>query len=62
MFEHLNVYHKAVDFSDRALELTEGFPGGCGFLADQLNRAALPIATNLPEGNGRFMKAEPTSS
>jgi four helix bundle protein len=39
-------------------ELTHGFPRGFGFLADQLNRAALSIATNLAEGNGRFTKAD----
>ncbi len=54
MFENLDVYQKAVDFTDRAVSLTEEFPRGYGFLADQLNRAALSIATNLAEGNGRF--------
>jgi len=58
MFENLDVYQKAVDFADRVLEFTEGFPRGYGFLADQLNRAALSIATNLAEGNGRFTKAD----
>jgi len=58
MFENLDVYQKAVDFTDRAVGLTEDFPRGYGFLADQLNRAALSIATNLAEGNGRFTKAD----
>ncbi len=34
MFENLDVYQKAVDFTDRILELTEGFKRGYGFLAD----------------------------
>ena len=58
MFENLEVYQKAVDFTDRAVGLTEQFPRGYGFLADQLNRASLSIATNLAEGNGRFTKAD----
>ena len=58
MFEKLDVYQKAVDFTDRACALTEGFPRGYRFLADQLNRAALSIAANLAEGNGRFTKAD----
>ena len=58
MFENLQVYQKAVDFADEIAQLTEGFPRGYGFLADQLNRAALSIATNLAEGNGRFTKAD----
>jgi len=58
MFEKLDVYQKAVDFADRTVGLTEGFPRGYGFLADQLNRASLSIATNLAEGNGRFTKPD----
>ena len=58
MFENLQVYQKAVDFIDEVTTLTEQFPRGYYFLVDQLNRAALSIATNLAEGNGRFTKAD----
>jgi len=58
MFERLEVYQKAVDLTDEMAAMTEGFPRGYGFLVDQLNRAALSIATNLAEGNGRFTKPD----
>lgn len=58
MFEKLEVYQKAVTFADQVAELAQTFPRGFGFLADQLNRAALSIATNLAEGNGRFTKPD----
>jgi four helix bundle protein len=58
MFEKLEVYQKAVDFADETAALTEGFPRGYGFLGDQLNRAAVSIATNLAEGNGRFTRPD----
>jgi len=49
MFEKLEVYQKAVDFTDHACALTEGFPRGYGFLADQLNRASFsPIPAHIP--------------
>ncbi len=50
MFENLDVYQKAVDLTDEITTLTSIFPRGCFFLTDQLNRAALSIATNLAEG------------
>ena len=50
MFENLDVYQKAVNFSDRAWALTETFPHSYGLLADQFNRAALSITTNLGGG------------
>ena len=53
-FEKLLVYQKAVDFADTICETTERFPRGYGFLVDHLNRAALSIAENTAEGNGRF--------
>jgi four helix bundle protein len=57
-FEKLVVYQKSVDFADEICRKTEQFPRGFGFLVDQLNRAALSIATNLAEGNGRFAKPD----
>jgi four helix bundle protein len=58
MFENLQVYQKTVDFADTIASNTETFPRGYYFLVDQLNRAALSIATNLAEGNGRFTKPD----
>jgi four helix bundle protein len=58
MFERLEVYQKAVDSADEVAAMTEAFPRGYGLLVDQLNRAALSIATNLAEGNGRFTKPD----
>jgi four helix bundle protein len=58
MFENLLVYQKAVDFADRIASHTKSFPRGYYFLVDQLNRAALSVATNLAEGNGRFTKPD----
>lgn len=57
-FEKLIVYQKAVTFSNEVCTLTRGFPRGYFFLADQFNRAALSIAANIAEGNGRFTKAD----
>lgn len=58
MFENLDVYQKAVDFADDIVGMTAHFPAGYRFLTDQLNRAALSIAANLAEGNGRFTKPD----
>ena len=57
-FEKLVVYQKALAFADACCSLTRDFPRGYCFLADQLNRAALSIAANLAEGNGRFTKPD----
>jgi hypothetical protein len=57
-FEKLQVYQKVVSFADAVCTLTQGFPRGYFFLADQLNRAALSIAANIAEGNGRFTKPD----
>ena len=58
MFENLDVYQKAVDLADHVSALTESFPRGYYYLVNQVNRAALSVATNLAEGNGRFTKAD----
>jgi four helix bundle protein len=57
-FEKLEVYQKSVAFGDEVCATTRSFPRGYYFLADQLNRAALSIATNIAEGNGRFTAAD----
>jgi len=57
-FEKLIVYQKSVDFADRITELTGQFQRGYYFLADQVNRAAVSIAANIAEGNGRFTKPD----
>ena len=58
MFENLEVYKKAIVVADELSTLTESFPKGSYYLTDQLNRAALSIATNIAEGNGKYHKAD----
>ena len=58
IFEKLDVYRKSVDFAEEICELTKDFKKGNYYLADQLNRASLSIATNIAEGNGRYHKAD----
>ena len=57
-FEKLVVYQRSILFADSICTLTRDFPRGYYFLVDQLNRAALSIAANIAEGNGRFTKAD----
>ena len=58
MCENLQVYQKSVDLADQVATVSVKFPRGYYFLVDQLNRAALSVATNLAEGNGRFTKPD----
>ncbi|MEX0679477.1 MAG: four helix bundle protein [Pirellulales bacterium] len=53
-FEKLQVYQKAITFADKICTLTRDLPRGYFFLADQLNHAALSIAPNITEDNGRY--------
>ncbi len=52
--EKLDVYGLAVDFVARTNELVEALPRGRGYLADQLQRAALSIVLNIAEGAGKY--------
>jgi four helix bundle protein len=54
LVDNLRTYNKALDFADRITALTESFPRGKYYLADQLNRAVVSIAANIAEGNGRY--------
>lgn len=58
MFERLEVYQKGLDLADAILTLTERPRRGLAFLANQANRAAVSISTNLAEGNARQSKAD----
>jgi four helix bundle protein len=58
MFEKLEVYQKSLTLACRITNLTEKFPKGTFYLADQLNRAALSVPANIAEGNGRFHRAD----
>jgi four helix bundle protein len=58
LFEKLTVYQRALTFAERVSNLTEGFPRGHWYLADQLNRASLSISLNIAEGNGRWTEAD----
>ena len=58
LVEKLEVYQRTLTFAEAISKLTESFPRGQWYLADQLNRAATSIATTLAEGNGRFHKPD----
>jgi four helix bundle protein len=58
LFEKLEVYKKAISIAEEFGRICETFPKGNHYLSDQLNRAALSIATNIAEGNGKYHKAD----
>jgi len=57
-FERLEVYNKAVKFTNSVFDICENLPNNLQYsLADQLRRAALSIINNLAEGSDkRFSK------
>ena len=56
--EKLDAYQLAIGFIGVANDVAIAFPRGRGYLADQLQRAALSIALNIAEGCGKFSPAE----
>jgi len=58
LFENLTVYQKAIEFAKSVYCLTNSWSPTQQPLARQLTRAAVSIAANLAEGNGRSTKAD----
>jgi four helix bundle protein len=52
--EKLDVYRIAIDFVAAADGIASKFPGGRGYLRDQLRRAAVSIPLNIAEGVGKW--------
>ena len=57
-FQRLDVYRAAVTFVVVCDGLQKKLPGGRGYVADQLRRAALSIVNNIAEGAGEFSPAD----
>jgi four helix bundle protein len=58
-FKDLVVWQRAVDLSLEIYRLTSAFPTSEQFsLTSQMRRAAVSIASNIAEGNGRASKGE----
>ena len=58
-FEKLIVYQKSLDFIDKIFEIYKTFPTDYKIsIGSNLIRAALSVANNLAEGNGKLSKKE----
>ncbi len=54
IYEKLQVYQKALDYSVASARLSRNLGRGYYALADQLLRAATSIPLNIAEGNGKW--------
>lgn len=59
-FEDLEVWKKAVDFADRALDLTDAIKSDRKHfrIIEQIESAATSISMNIAEGKGRYSTKE----
>jgi four helix bundle protein len=58
-FRDLDVWNKAMDLVVEVYALTRGFPSDEHYgLTSQMRRAALSVASNIAEGNGRSYRRE----
>jgi four helix bundle protein len=58
-FEKLDVWHKAIELTDRVYVITRAFPDIERFgLTSQMRRAAVSISSNIAEGSSRLSTTE----
>jgi four helix bundle protein len=58
-FQKLDVWKKAIDFTDPMLQIAESLPQKHQFsLGEQLRRATISIPNNIAEGSGRKSRRE----
>ena len=51
--DNTRIYRTALDLVSLSKRVMDGLPGGYGFLADQLRRAACSVPLNFSEGYGK---------